>query len=369
MIRCGWVLTDLGGGGAERIPLVLAPAFRETELEVVLLKDRIEHDVPVDGPRVVTLSSGTQTLTRAWAPILARAVRAARSLDVLVAGLEWAPTFFAAACGAVTRKPVVATVHVDLRRYRELEPVPRGWWSAMRLALRGCAAIVAVSEDARDGAISLGANRQRIHVIPNPVTPSSGQLAEQHKGRPRILTVASLNPRKGLDLALGAADHLRDLDFEWTIVGDGPERETLRARAKELGLGNRVEFVGFRPDPTPFYAAADVYVLPSRMEGAPLALVEAMSAGLPIVATRCGSGVEGLVDSTVGELVPSEDTAAIAAAIRGLLADPGRRTQLGQCARQRAQRFDPSIVAQRYEELLAGVVEKHRAARATDGSR
>lgn len=369
MIRCGWVLTDLGGGGAERIPLVLAPAFRETELEVVLLKDRIEHDVPVDGPRVVTLSSGTQTLTRAWAPILARAVRAARSLDVLVAGLEWAPTFFAAACGAVTRKPVVATVHTDLGRYREIEPLPTGWWWAMRQALRRCAAVVAVSDGVGECVAALGVDERRIRVIPNPVKAFTAERATEGNGRPRILTVASLKRIKGIDLALEAAASLHDLDVEWTIVGDGPERETLRARAKELGLGDRVEFVGFRRDPTPFYAAADVYVLPSRMEGAPLALVEAMSAGLPIVATRCGSGVEGLVDSTVGELVPSEDTAAIAAAIRGLLGDSGRRAQLGQRARQRAQRFDPSIVAQRYEELLAGVVEKHRTARATDRSR
>jgi glycosyltransferase involved in cell wall biosynthesis len=363
MIRCGWVLTNLAGGGAERIPLLLAPAFQETELEVVLLKDLVEHDLPVDGPRVETLSSSRHSLAWTWAPILTRMVRKARALDVLVAGLEWAPTFFAVVSGVLSDKPVVATVHTDLRRYREIEPLPRGWWSAMRRALQRCAAVVAVSEGVGDCVLGLGVDERRLHVIPNPVKPFAGHRPSARDGRARLLTVGGLKRIKGVDLVLDTAHHLGDLDFEWTLVGDGPERQALQARATELGLRDRIKFAGFRPDPTPFYGAADIYILPSRMEGAPLALVEAMSAGLPILATRCGSVVEGLVDPAIGELVPNEDTAALSVAIRSLLTDPERRRRLGNTARGRAQAFEPSLVGTRYEELLAAVVAERRTAR------
>jgi glycosyltransferase involved in cell wall biosynthesis len=282
---------------------------------------------------------------------------------VLVAGLEWAPTFFAVASGVLADKPVVATVHTDLERYREIEPLPIGWWSAMRRALRRCAAVVAVSEGVANCVLGLGVDAQRVYVIPNPVKPFARHRSLARDGRVRILTVASLKPIKGVDLVLDTARHLVDLDFMWTVVGDGPERHSLHARAQELGLSDRIEFVGFRPDPTPFYAAADIYILPSRMEGAPLALVEAMSAGLPIVATRCGRGVEDLVDSAVGELVANEDTPALATAIRSLLTDPERRARLGDRARERAHAFEPGKVARRYEELLAAVVTEHRTGR------
>lgn len=362
MIRCGWVLTDLAGGGAERIPLLLGPAFHETELEVVLLKDRIEHEVEATGPPVVALSSGERSLTRAWAPILTRAVRKARSLDVLVAGLEWAPTFFAVACGSLARRPVVATVHTDLRRYAELEPVPAGWWRAMRWCLRRSAAVVAVSEDVRDCLLDLGVDAARLRVIPNPVKAFRHPPRTDNK-RPRLLTISSLKHIKGVDLIPRVAAHLGDVDFEWTVVGDGPQRESLRRSTEELGVADRVRFAGFQRDVGPFLGAADLYVLPSRTEGFPLVLGEAMSAGLPVVATRCARAVEDELADDVGDLVPIDDVQAMADAVRRLLADPARRDRLGRAGRERARAFDPQAIAPQYEDLLAAVVDEHAAGR------
>lgn len=353
MIRCAWVLTDLVGGGAERIPLALAPAL-ETGLTVMLLKDRVEHRLPPNGPPIVKLSSGRRSLAAAGIPILVRSTRTARDHDIIVAGLEWAPTFFARACGAVARRPVVATVHVDLHRYSEFEPVPRSWWSGMSLALKSCAAVVAVSEDVKRSVQKLGVDEHRIHVIPNPVAlPAAEAGSRDNKS---IVSVASLHARKGLDVAIEAASHLTDLNFRWTIVGDGPERKHLEDYARELGVADRIRFVGFRGDPETFYAQASVFVLPSRVEGNPLALVEAMAAELPTVATRCATAVEEHLGSEAGLLVPVDDADAMAAAIRSLLADPTRRKQMGRVARERASAFTPAAIAARYDGLFAEVL-------------
>jgi glycosyltransferase involved in cell wall biosynthesis len=363
MIRCGWVLTDLVGGGAQRVPLVLAPALRESELTVVLLKDRVEYTVPDDGPGVVALSNGEHSLTRAGAPILTRAIKAARQFDVVVAGLEWAPTFFGGLSAAIANRPLVATVHTDLRRFHEFEPVPLFWWSAMRYALRRSSAVVAVSEDVRKCVLELGIEDEKVQVIPNPVKPFDSRPRARND-RPQILTVSSLKTMKGIDVALAAAARIADLDFEWTIVGDGPERDRLRNEAKTLKVSDRVRFLGFQQDVEPFYLSADLYVLPSRTEAFSLSLVEAMGAGLPSVATRCARVIEEHLSGGAGELVANGDPEAMAAAIRSLLAAPERRRRMGETARNRVRGFDARLVARQYDELFGGVVAEYRSAHA-----
>lgn len=232
----------------------------------------------------------------------------------------------------------------------------------MRRSLRRCAAVVAVSEDVRDCVLELGVDVARTHVIPNPVKRFDHPPREEN-GRLRVLTVSSLKHIKGVDLIPLVAASLADVDFEWTVVGDGPERESLLESAKELGVADRVRFAGFQQDVGPFFAAADLYVLPSRTEGLPLVLGEAMGAGLPVVATRCAHGVEDELSGGAGELVPVEDASAMAVAVRSLLADPEKRKRLGRAGRERARAFEPQVVARRYEELLAATVAEHRATR------
>jgi glycosyltransferase involved in cell wall biosynthesis len=357
-LSCGWFLTDLTGGGAERVPLVIAAALREVDLSVVLLKNRVQHALPPEGLEVLRLSSSGMSLGWAGAGVLARAAAAARSFDVLVAGLEWTPTFFAVPCGLVTRRPVIATVHVDLRRYAEHEPVPAAWWKAMRWALKHCAAVVAVSEDVRNAVLELGVAPGRVRVIPNPVAFVAGER-KRMGDVPEIVTVASLKSMKGIGVALEAAAKLRDINYQWTFVGDGPEADRFRDMADELGLSDRVRFVGFQQDPQPFYRRSDIYVLPSFTEGFGLSLVEAMSAGLPVVATRCGRVVEGLV-SAAGELVPVGDATALADGIRRLLEDPERRDSLGEAARGCVLAFEPTTVARQYEQLLMEIAPAGR---------
>lgn len=154
----------------------------------------------------------------------------------------------------------------------------------------------------------------------------------------RLLTVARLHPVKGLDVMLDALHALRDMSWQWTVVGDGPEHDTLVAQARRLGLSDRVHFAGARPhhDLPSAYQEADVFVLPSRSEGLPVVLMEAMASALPVVATRVGGVAEIVDDGVSGSLVPADDPASLADALRQVLSDPVRAMRMGHANRAKA---------------------------------
>ena len=352
-ISVGWYLSDLRGGGAQENPLLLGPALRESTLVLVLLRNRIEIRIPPDAPRIEALSAGGTNLVRASPLLSVRALRAARRFDVLVGGLEFAPTIVAAACGALLRTPVVSCVRADLRRFYADEQVQPGFWRAQRLALRLSSAVVVNSDDVRASLLEFGVPAEKLHVLPNPVRPIPAEHTA-HDGPARLLTVAYLKPQKGLDTVLDAAALLRDVPFVWHVLGSGDEEARLRRRAVELGLADRVRFEGFVPDPDPWYASADLFVLTSRVEGFSRALVEAMAAGLPSVSTRCGADLDRRLRGA-GTLVPVGDAPAMASAIRALLADPERSRRMGETARRKAECYEPGLVAEQYDALFAAV--------------
>ena len=142
------------------------------------------------------------------------------------------------------------------------------------------------------------------------------------------------------------------------IAGDGPERERLVAKAAAVGVADRVRWLGHRDDVPALLAAADLFVLPSLNEGLPLAAMEAMLAGVPIVATDAGGTGEIVRDGTTGVLVPPGDPLALSASIRALLGDRSRAARLAIAARELIEREHSAaaMVAETsrlYEELLA----------------
>jgi glycosyltransferase involved in cell wall biosynthesis len=359
-VRCAWFLTDLGGGGAERLPLLLAPAFRQTELQLILLKDRVEHSLPHPPPVIVPLGPADARLGSRALPLLARAIEAARSADVLVGGMEWEATLAAVACAVWLGKPVIGLVHIDLQHVYGPRSIPSWRWKLFAAALRRCDAVVGVSRDGIASAGRLGVAKARQHLIPNPA-PVVGEprTSRATDGPSRILTVGRLMAMKGIDVILAAAARI-DAPFRWDILGDGPDRSSLERLAEELAVSDRVRFQGFVPDAQPFFSAADLFVMASRMEGMPLAMTEAMARGLPVVATRCNAGVEELVgegQDAAGILVPVDDDAALAEAVRRMLEDPDEAARLGEAARRRVSALAPDRIAARYEELFRAVLD------------
>ncbi len=233
---------------------------------------------------------------------------------------------------------------------------------AMRAAVRASGGVVAVSSDVgrvlrRDLRLSASA----VRVIPNGVVPASraaGSVRQDLGLTPDdrlILSVGNLYPVKGhqylLDaIAIVARAHPT---VHVAIAGRGGEEPALRARAAALGIAHHVHLLGFRSDIGGLLAAADTFVLPSLSEGLPLALLEAMFAGLPIVATDVGA-VRAVLEPDAGVVVPPADAASLAAAITRLLNNPRDAARLGANAGRRAAadfHFDRTL--ERYAALYA----------------
>ena len=157
-----------------------------------------------------------------------------------------------------------------------------------------------------------------------------------------FLTVANLRPEKGYDVLLDAAKIIadRDLPIRIAAVGRGPLRDPLRARHAELGLGDRFQFLGQRDDVLQLLAGADAFVLASRHEGLPVALMEATSVGLPIVASRVGGIPQVLEDGVDALLVPPGEPDFLAQAMKRLASDAELRDRLGRQAKLRSSMFD-----------------------------
>lgn len=224
-----------------------------------------------------------------------------------------------------------------------IENSPMGAWSASsarlkRFTSRRLAAHVAVGErTARLVEERSGLRPASVTTIYHGV-PDVGRAEVQRPDEPTLLTVARHDPVKGIDVLLDAMA-LVGPPTRLVLIGDGPEGPALRTRCTELGLDDRVEF---RDLPWDVRAADqmwafDALVLPSRLEGFPVTIAEAMLAGLPIVATDVGSVREAVTDET-GWVVPPEDPAALAAAIDELVADPEAARRKGARAREVAER-------------------------------
>jgi len=232
------------------------------------------------------------------------------------------------------------------RQHRLLGPLLRRVW-------RRAGAVVANSEGLR--ALGLAFEPQvAIQVIPNGVDLESFSPGERPWEPPRLLFVGRIVYQKGLDLLFSALAQSKIKDWRLTLAGDGPRLEQLRQQAKALGIEGQVQFLGWqsRERLPEIYRQANLFVYPSRHEGMPNAVLEAMASGLPVLATRI-AGNEELVSEGTGILAPPEDATALAAALRTLLADPKLRQRLGAAARKRvAEAYSWPRVAQAYLQLM-----------------
>jgi glycosyltransferase involved in cell wall biosynthesis len=165
-------------------------------------------------------------------------------------------------------------------------------------------------------AVERGARPERVHVIPNAVTPPAVVAQPFVQPRvPRLVAAGRLHPKKGFDILIAAVAILRDQGVAVTceIAGEGHERGKLEARIAALNLADRVRLVGWRDDVAGFLATGDVFAFPSYQEGFPLTLLEAMAVGLPAVASAIPGPLEMIEDGASGALVPPGDAAALAA--------------------------------------------------------
>jgi glycosyltransferase involved in cell wall biosynthesis len=208
-------------------------------------------------------------------------------------------------------------------------------------ALRRADAVLAVSRPLVDRLARAGVPLEKVRWIPNGFAPPKHVLtraaSRQALGIPDAALVVGwvgrLSREKGADVMLAA---LSESEPSWrlSIVGEGGERDQLKEQAAELGVGDRITWHGSVPNAGALMPAFDAFVLSSRTEGTPIALLEAMYAGVPIVATEVG-GVPDVIHSEHALLVPSEQPAAIAAALSELERDPSASKRRSERARER----------------------------------
>ncbi len=237
----------------------------------------------------------------------------------------------------------LAGVPVRIGSRRELNPdKSAGQIRLQRLAYRAATKVVANSPAARQVLEAEGVAPASIAVIPNGVDPALFDGPDRRGPIRTVITVANLRAEKNhatlLDALAALVPSRPDLRFQF--VGDGPQRQALEARAAALGVTAQIAFLGHRDDVPALLGAADLFVLPSRSEAFPNGAIEAMAAGLPVVACAVGGLFDLIDDGVTGALVPPDDAAALASAIGGLTDDPARALALGRAAR--------AVVRQRY---------------------
>ena len=224
---------------------------------------------------------------------------------------------------------------------RRMDYAERNNWYTRCLYNRRVDGVVAISQNILDGLVDAGVERRKIRLIHSGIDPSrfvtSDKSGETCRDGVTIGCLAVLEERKGIEFLLEAAGHLQSqgIRLKWLIGGNGTLREQLADKARALGLGDSVTFLGFIAKPEEFLRHIDIFVMPSLFEGLGVAALEAMAAGKPVVASRVGGLVESIVDGQTGFLVAPRDARGIADAVARLVNDPPMARQMGMQGRQR----------------------------------
>lgn len=312
----------IGGiGGSERHLLTLLPALAHRGVDVRFLGLDDTRRAPDPFYDALSVPYERVPAPRDLDPQLARAVRhAARNADIVHTHLVHADVY-----GAFGGKTTVSTKHND-------DPFRAGAFRFVERALaRRTAKIIAITQAlARFQIERVGLPADKVEVVhyglDEPPSPwGTNPPNDAGPGERILLAVCRLEPQKGVDVAIRALPRISNARL--VVLGEGPERHTLEQLAASLDVA--VSLPGRVPDVAAWLRRADVLVHPVRWEGFGLALLEAMLASVPVVATAVSSIPEIVVDGETGLLVPPDDPDALAAAINQVLLDPGALGERG----------------------------------------
>jgi glycosyltransferase involved in cell wall biosynthesis len=371
--RVAVVLDTLQPGGKERVVATLARQLRQGGLAVTVIALHGENGLSTDLAAAdvdVQLIRSAKRWDLGAIGRLAAVLRAVNP-DVINVHDRFSLPYVVAARWLNRRVPIVLSCHGLLLSSK------RPTWP-QRLAARAIDAVTAVSVDAAQRYARFFGLTRGFELTPNGVDP----VTVDPQARPRLraelgvddrtcvlLAVGAIKPEKGYQDLVAACRALRqqvDMPFLLAIAGnhaDPAELERLEAAIIGAGLADCVRLLGHRDDVPDLCAAADTFVMPSRSEGLPLALLEAMSASLPVVATAVG-GTPSVLGADAGRLVPPNDPQALAEALSEVMGDPARQAELGEKALAAVQRdYCPQAIAAAYMGIYRRVVSNERPSR------
>lgn len=366
------LINSLAPGGAERLILDSARFWdtKRFDVRVLYLLATAAQEGEIARSAIPMQWAGMRS------PLdLAGAAKLRRALDKARPGLVHTHLMLADVLGRPygrsRRVPVVTTLHTQaeqLFRRRGIAGRLEGILYRRAMTATASAVTTACSRAAAESAMAACPALGEVAAIENGIdldrvagARAGDRDAVRHElgvgDRVLCLAVGRLSQVKGHDILLRAAAMARSPGLIVAIAGAGVEEASLHALAARLGLRDRALFLGRCEHIGPVLQAADLFVLPSRREGLPISLIEAMACGLPIVATDVG-GVRDVVEpSGAGIVVPPEDPAALAEAVDALVADPERRLILGSAAREAAwSRYDIRRWVREYEALYESLL-------------
>jgi glycosyltransferase involved in cell wall biosynthesis len=380
-MHIGILLPYMKAGGTERQARYISRHLRASghtvtiivaEAEGIFLKEVEEETVSLNVP-----------FSKLNAPLLVyHLLRIVWSLDLdLLLSRAWNTNMVAAAAGLITNTPYVLFLS---------GPSDRTGQPHLKLAVEGfllsrAARIIAVSEAARENCIqAYDLPSSQVAVVHNGIKIDEIQaLADQHStdvdrmssDAYNVAFVGRINHRKGLDVLLRAVNlgcHRRPdsktvemsaedepIDIQVWVVGSG-DVGTYQQLAEELHIADRVHFLGEKENPFPEMKAADLFVLPSRSEGFPNVLLEAMALGRPVLAADCKTGPNEVVDGENGLLFPVEDHRTLARLMKELAGADQKRDAMGQRAQETVQKYlQLDTQLSRIEQILEKAAAEH----------
>jgi glycosyltransferase involved in cell wall biosynthesis len=365
-------IPSLDGGGAEKVMVQILRSVNSERIKPVLVLLFSYENSPYreylpEGIKIIVVqrkSDSALDKIRQYAGFL-RAVFNERP-HVIISMLTHS-NIIAISAGLIFRTKVIISEHIALGEAIKTEDGGRILWfptkQLVRIFYRFADKIVAVSEGIKTNLVEeFNISSYKIEVLYNPI--DLNRISELCKisveqiffkeRAPVILSVGRLVPQKGFDILLIAfRDIIKKMDARLIILGEGPEKESLSRLVNDLAITEKVSFSGFQKNPYKFMSRADIFVLPSRYEGLPMVILEAMACDTPVVATDCKSGPrEILQNGRYGVLVPTEDIDALSTAILELLRDKALRASFSRLAKQRVKDFAVEKIVSKYEELF-----------------
>lgn len=304
---------------------------------------------------------------RHWHETYLRGALSARLAETVGPAVVYAqcPVSASAAMRVRSDEPVVMAVHFNISQADEWAdkgeiPTAGRTYSSIRSfeadVLPRLDGVVYVSQFMRS---LLEERLPALRAVPGVVIPNAVDIVDRPPVTPiaDLVTVGALEPRKnqGYLLEVLAAAAERGHRYTLTVIGDGPDRAALEKRAALLGLTTQVSFVGYQPDPRPMIAGHQVYCHASRMDNLPIALIEAMAEGLPVLAAAVG-GIPELVRAGIdGEMWPLDDAGAAADQLIAMMSDSERRSTMASAAQARAKSdFSSEVQGPRLLDFLSG---------------
>jgi glycosyltransferase involved in cell wall biosynthesis len=357
-------ISSMDGGGAERQTAIFARNFIELRQDVCLVKKKRSESKYFLHPKATIIEAREMRNSKNIFQAVISNVLNAQNIKIIIK--EEKPDIIF--CMSVTKlfDVILATMFNQNVRVVYFEPsnpykshldsIWRFFKKPLSRLADGC-----LFQTERAAGFYPASVRKKSVVLPNPLESEKfAGLKEELTRRKVIVSVGRLTPPKEQGVLIKAFSKVLETfsDYELTIFGEGPEMENLRALAKSIGVGNSVNLPGFSENIISEIFDASVFVLSSKYEGMPNALMEAMACGLPCVSTDCDMGPRELIkDGDSGLLVPVGDVEAMAEAIVKILSSDELANRLGRNARRILFTHDERVISQQLLDFFSSLIK------------